>query len=99
MVRRIFDVFIAGIVLTLLAIPLLFIAAAVKVSSPGPVFFLQKRVGRGGRLFWLYKFRTMYTANSGPQVTAGNDARITPLGKLLRGSKIDELPQILNVLL
>ena len=97
---RIFDFTIALLGLLLLA-PLFFLSAAiVKISSPGPVFYDQERVGRYGRLFRLYKFRTMVdTAEQmGTSVTTGDDPRITRFGKFLRKTKLDELPQIWNVL-
>jgi lipopolysaccharide/colanic/teichoic acid biosynthesis glycosyltransferase len=96
-VKRCFDVVVAGIALLVLFVPLLLVAVLVKVTSRGPVLYRQQRVGRGGRLFWLYKFRTMRPGDSGPQVTADGDARVTPIGRLLRRSKIDELPQLWNV--
>lgn len=87
---------LAGLVVTA---PLLVASAAlVKLSSPGPVFFRQVRVGRGGKPFELVKFRTMRVGNSGPQITAGGDSRITPIGALLRKTKLDELPELVNVL-
>jgi lipopolysaccharide/colanic/teichoic acid biosynthesis glycosyltransferase len=84
--------------LILLAVPFVLIAAAVKLSSPGPVFYRQRRVGRGGRPFWLYKFRTMRCGAGGPSVTADGDPRVTPAGRFLRALKLDELPQLLNIL-
>ncbi len=79
-------------------VPLLAIAAAgVALTSPGPVFFRHRRAGRHGRPFALVKFRTMRTGASGPQVTAGTDKRITAFGRLLRQTKIDELPEFWNV--
>src|SRR2546429_2015645 len=79
--------------------PLLTLAAlAVYLTSGGPIVFRQQRVGRGGRIFTLYKLRTMGLRNEGPQVTSGNDIRITAVGRLLRKTKIDELPQLWNVL-
>lgn len=81
-------------------LPLLLIAAlAVKLSSPGPVFFRQARMGQAGRPFQLYKFRSMYLHQPGQKFTAQGDARITAVGRLLRKFKIDELPQLLNVFL
>ena len=83
----------------LLLLPLgLLLAVLVKAGSPGPALFRQQRVGRDGRLFWLYKFRSMRAGSGGLSVTAGDDNRVTPLGKLLRKWKLDELPQLLNVL-
>src|SRR6266545_6648202 len=73
-------------------------AIVIAVTSRGPVIFRQKRMGRKGRPFTMYKLRTMRVANSGPQVTAGDDVRITPVGKFLRKTKMDELPELWNVL-
>jgi lipopolysaccharide/colanic/teichoic acid biosynthesis glycosyltransferase len=82
----------------LVATPLIALAALlVRATSAGPAFFRQERVGRAARPFTLYKLRTMRVANSGPQVTARGDDRITPLGRILRRSKLDELPQLWNV--
>ena len=83
---------------------LLWAAAAVALTSPGPVFYRQERVGRGGKIFQIWKLRTMFLAapsNAGqaePLVTAQDDPRITPLGRHLRSWKLDELPQLFNVL-
>jgi len=86
--------------LTLLLLP--FVALAIKLSSPGPVFYSQQRVGKGGRLIRIYKFRTMHTdaEKYGPQFTADarTDPRLFAVGRLLRQLRIDELPQIWNVL-
>ena len=73
-------------------------AAAIAATSRGPVLFRQERVGRGGRNFVLYKLRTMRTAQGGPQVTSGDDRRVTRVGRLLRRTKLDELPELWNVL-
>jgi lipopolysaccharide/colanic/teichoic acid biosynthesis glycosyltransferase len=82
----------------LLSPVLLVCAVLVKVSSPGSILFRQLRVGRNGTVFLLYKFRTMVVSNKGSKITAKNDRRITPVGKFLRMTKLDELPEIFNVL-
>ncbi len=82
-----------------LVTPLIALAAiAISTTSRGPVIFRQRRVGRKGRHFTMYKLRTMTATGAGPQVTAGDDARVTPVGRLLRMTKIDELPELWNVL-
>jgi exopolysaccharide biosynthesis polyprenyl glycosylphosphotransferase len=109
--KRVLDIVGAGIVL-LLTSPLLMIAAiAIKLTSPGPVFFLQERIGVNKRRFKIFKFRTMipnaekmmaqlekHNEAGGPVFKIKDDPRITPIGKFLRRSSIDELPQLLNVL-
>ena len=100
-VKRIVDVLVSGIALLILAFPLAAVALAIKLDSKGPVFFRQERVGKGGRVFRVWKFRTMIVdaVSKGLGVTvAHDDERITRVGRILRGSGIDELPQILNVL-
>jgi exopolysaccharide biosynthesis polyprenyl glycosylphosphotransferase len=86
----------------LLSLPLLpFVVLAIKLTSPGAVFYRQSRVGFDGKLFNCYKFRTMCAeaeADSGPTWAGDNDPRITPVGRLLRISRIDEIPQLWNVL-
>jgi len=76
------------------------IAAAIKIESPGPVFFRQERVGRDGKIFAIHKFRTMRVGaeREGPLVTVGRDARITKIGTVLRKYKLDELAQLIDVL-
>ena len=96
--KRAMDV--GGVLLALpLALPLMAaIALWVRVDSPGPALFRQQRVGRGGRLFCMLKFRTMHAQSAGPQITATGDTRITRAGRWLRAAKLDELPQLINVL-
>ncbi len=98
--KRLFDVAFSLFVLAIIGLPLIGLALWVKLDSPGPVFFRQVRVGRGGREFRIYKFRTMRTdaERVGPQITVGADARVTRSGETLRHYKLDELPQFFNVL-
>ncbi len=97
--KRVLDVSLAGLALLLLWPCFALVALAIKLDSPGPVFFRQQRVGQGGRLFRIHKFRTMRVHDgAGPQVTVAGDARITHVGRLLRRTKLDELPQLIDVL-
>mgnify|MGYP001462587166 CR=1 FL=1 len=98
--KRLFDIVFAALALLLLCPLLLAVALWVRLDSPGPALFRQQRVGRGGRPFHIYKFRTMRldAEAAGPQITVGADARITRAGAWLRRAKVDELPQLLNVL-
>ena len=101
MVKRCFDI-LFSIVGVLLAAPfLLLVAIMIKCSSRGPVFFRQTRIRKGGSEFKIIKFRTMIVdaEKFGGQITPTNDPRITGIGKLLRKTKLDELPQLINVLL
>jgi lipopolysaccharide/colanic/teichoic acid biosynthesis glycosyltransferase len=97
---RAFDVAVSLVALAVLSPVLLLIAAAVKLSSPGPVLHRARRVGQHGHVFTLYKFRSMVVdaAQHGPLVTGANDPRITRVGSILRRTKIDELPQLFNTL-
>jgi lipopolysaccharide/colanic/teichoic acid biosynthesis glycosyltransferase len=98
--KRILDVVLSAAGLVVLALPMLVIVVIIRITSPGPVFYRATRVGRGGRLFRLYKFRSMVVNADqvGPRITGSDDARITPVGRFLRRTKLDELPQLINVL-
>jgi lipopolysaccharide/colanic/teichoic acid biosynthesis glycosyltransferase len=99
-VKRLYDAFCSFCGLVLLSPVFAVIAALVKIADGGDVFYRQVRVGRGGREFLIYKFRTMMPAaeKSGPSVTKNGDARVTRIGRILRKAKLDELPQLWNVL-
>lgn len=98
--KRIFEIAAALILLILLAIPMAVIAVMIKRDSEGPVFYRQERVTTYGRHFRIHKFRTMVSNADkiGTAVTVGNDSRITRVGAKLRGHRLDELPQLLDVL-
>jgi lipopolysaccharide/colanic/teichoic acid biosynthesis glycosyltransferase len=97
--RRIFDIVAAAVGLLLTA-PLMAIAAVgIRLTSPGPIFYPARRVGQGGRSFTMYKLRTMHPDHdTRSAITAANDPRVFPFGRLLRAAKLDELPQLWNVL-
>jgi len=96
--KRCFDIAVSALGLCVLAVPLLIVGLVVKLFSKGPVFFLQERIGRHGVPFRICKFRTMEPTTEGPAVTPDRDARVTPIGRILRRWKVDELPQLWNVL-
>lgn len=96
--KRAFDILCSFLGLTVLSPVLLVVSVLVAVTSPGGVFFRQERIGKDGRPFHIFKFRSMRKDNAGLKITTGNDSRITPVGRFLRKSKIDELPQLINVL-
>jgi len=100
MAKRLFDLICAGAGVLLLSPLLLGIALWIKLDSHGPVFFRQQRVGRFGVPFAIHKFRTMRedAPTLGPQLTVGADPRITRAGRVLRAAKLDELPQLLDVI-
>lgn len=97
--KRLFDIFVACVLLIVLSPFLLFAIIGIAVSSPGPIFYLAHRTGRGGKTFKMYKFRTMHPEiNQGSRITAPGDRRVFPFGAMMRKLKIDELPQFLNIL-
>ena len=97
--KRFFDITAAGIGLIFIAPIITIFGLLIRTTSIGPVFFRQNRVGLNGKIFLVYKFRTMVdrAEDLGTSVTTGNDARITPLGRFLRRTKLDEFPQLINV--
>ena len=98
--KRIFDIIVASLLLIVLSPVLLVLSILIKTDSKGPVFFRQVRVTRYGKTFRIFKFRTMVNNADkiGTQVTTKGDARVTKIGKKLRGCRLDELPQLLNIL-
>lgn len=100
MAKRVMDLVIALAAMALLGLPMLLIALAIRLDSSGPALFRQQRVGQGGGLFSIHKFRTMVADAPalGPGLTVGDDPRITRIGRFLRRSKLDELPQLIDVI-
>lgn len=98
--KRAFDIVVAAVGLLVVAPLFPVVAVLIKLDSRGPVFFRQERVGRGFRPFRIYKFRTMVqdASQRGGPLTSANDRRVTRVGRFLRKAKIDELPQLINVL-
>lgn len=100
-IKRIFDFLLALIALIILAIPMAIVAVIIKLDSPGPVIFKQKRIGKNGKVFEIYKFRSMCVGaeKTGSGVYSGKgDARVTRIGRIIRATSIDELPQLINIL-
>lgn len=97
--KRFLDIALSLVAVLALALPMAAIAGLVWLSSPGGVLYRQTRVGLHGKPFSILKFRTMRPSRDGPSITRSGDARITPVGAILRRLKLDELPQIYNVLL
>ena len=102
MLQRLMDIFFSGCALIFLAPLLITISLALRLTGEGEIFFIQQRVGRGGKYFGLYKFATMLKDSPSlgtGTVTVKDDPRVLPVGKLLRKTKVNELPQLLNILL
>ncbi len=100
-IKRLMDIVVSFLILTLGAPLWLLLCIIIRLGSPGPAIFKQERVGRNGKLFTMYKYRSMFIdaeKYSGPKWATENDPRITPVGKFLRKSRLDEIPQFLNVL-
>lgn len=100
LLKRIFDIVMSSLVLLVISIPMIIIAICIKLTSPGPILFKQRRYGFKGEEIIVWKFRSMEVCEDGAKVTQAikNDPRITPLGKFIRKTSIDELPQFFNVL-
>ncbi|MDL2264894.1 sugar transferase [Parabacteroides sp. OttesenSCG-928-G07] len=99
LLKRGFDITVSLIGLLILLPVLLFISILIKAVMPGPILFKQIRVGKNGKLFTMYKFRTMIINHSGSSVSVKGESRITPLGSILRKLKLDELPELWNILI
>jgi putative colanic acid biosynthesis UDP-glucose lipid carrier transferase len=100
LIKRVADLCLAALFLAIAAVPMLLIALAIKLTSPGPVFFRQNRYGMDGQQIKVWKFRSMRVCEDGPVVSQAtrHDPRVTPLGAILRKTSLDELPQLFNVL-
>ena len=98
MIKRLFDIILSFVGIIILIPVFIIVSILIKIDSPGPIFFLQERVGLNGKLFKIIKFRSMkINHNNSLKVTIGNDKRITSIGKKIRKYKIDEIPELINV--
>ncbi len=100
-IKRFIDIILSALALIVLFIPMLIVALIIKIDSPGPVIFKQERLGRYGKVYTMYKFRSMCVGaeHTGSGVYSGKgDSRVTKVGKVLRATSIDELPQLINVI-
>lgn len=99
-IKRVSDILVALIALIICFVPALVVAVVIKCDSKGPVIYMQERLGKNGKSFMLYKFRSMYidAENEGAKWAAENDTRCTRVGKFLRKSRIDEIPQFINII-
>lgn len=99
--KRLFDILISTMAIVILAPILLMLGLLILIASPGPIFYRQQRIGRGGNIFWMLKFRSMVVNadRMGSYMTIKGDPRITPIGAFMRRTSLDELPQLINVLL
>lgn len=101
LIKRIFDLTFSFILLLILFLPMIIIGIAIKIDSPGSVFFRQIRVTRYGKRFKIFKFRSMVVdaASLGGEVTCKDDKRVTKVGKFIRKFRLDEIPQLINILM
>lgn len=95
--RRLFDIVVGSAGMVVLAVPMAVLGAVIRATSRGPAIFRQERVGRGGEPFVLYKFRSMRVSDTGPAVSGEDDPRITRVGRWMRDRRLDELPQLINL--
>jgi lipopolysaccharide/colanic/teichoic acid biosynthesis glycosyltransferase len=100
-IKRFLDISLSVLAIIMLLPMYIISAILVKFSSPGPIFFLQERIGLNNKPFQIIKFRTMYVNSeaNGPQLSSSNDSRITPIGRFMRKTRLDEFPQFINVIL
>jgi putative colanic acid biosynthesis UDP-glucose lipid carrier transferase len=100
LLKRVEDIILSLLILVIIAVPMIFIALGVKLSSPGPILFKQRRYGLGGENIWVWKFRSMTVCEDDEKMRQAtrNDKRVTPFGRFLRRTSLDELPQFINVL-